>query len=223
METPFSPTPVGEKLDEGVAAVTPIVFLPGALGRKAFWRPVAERLAALGPATLVGYPGFGDEPADPAVRDVDDLYLWLLPRLPAGRFHVVAQSMGGVLGARLAIELPDRVSRLVLTATSGGVDVARLGGADWRGGFRAARPDVPEWFELDRTDLTDRLAAVRAPTLLLWSDADPISPVAVSDLLLARIPGAQRAIIAGGSHSFAEERPAEVAAAVSEFLAVASG
>ena len=70
----------------------------------------------------------------------------------------------------------DRVSRLVLCATSGGIDVARLGGAEWRAAFRAARPEVPDWFELDRTDLTDRLGAIRAPTLLLWSDVIQSAP-----------------------------------------------
>jgi pimeloyl-ACP methyl ester carboxylesterase len=198
--------------------MTPIVFLPGAGGRSAFWKPVADRLADLGPARLVGYPGFGDEPRDSTLRDVDDLYRWLLRRLPGGPFAVVAQSMGGALATRLAVEHPDRVRSLVLTATSGGLDVARLGGVDWRGGFRAARPEVPEWFELDRTDLTERLGALRAPTLLVWSDADPISPLAVSDLLLARIPRSRRAIVRAGTHAFAHERPGEVAALVRVFL-----
>ena len=199
--------------------MTAIVFLPGANGRTRFWRPVADRLADLGPLDLVGYPGFGDAPRDPSVGSVDDLYAWLFSRLPAGPLAVVAQSMGGVLAARLAVEQPGRVSRLVLCATSGGVDVARLGGAEWRAGFRAARPEVPDWFELDRTDLTARLGAIRAPTLLLWSDADAISPLGVSDLLLTRIPGARRAVIAGGTHAFAEERPDEVAEILRGFLA----
>lgn len=198
--------------------MTPIVFLPGANGRKAFWRPVAERLADLGESTLVGYPGFGDEPPAPALRDVDGLYRWVVERLPAGRFAVVAQSMGGALAARLAVEHAERVSHLVLCATSGGVDVARLGGTDWRAGFRAARPEVPDWFELDRTDLTGRLGDVHAPTLLVWSDADPISPLAISELLLSRIPGARRAVVSAGTHAFAEERPDEVAALVRRFL-----
>jgi pimeloyl-ACP methyl ester carboxylesterase len=198
--------------------VIPLLFLPGAGGRAGFWRPVAERLRDLGPATLVAYPGFGDEPADPAIASLDDLYGWVLARLPAGRFHVVAQSMGGILGARLALELPDRVERLVLCATSGGVDVAGLGGADWRAEYLAALPDVPRWFAADRTDLTGRLGAIRAPTLLVWSDADPVSPLAVSELLLRLIPGARRAVIPGGTHTFAAERPTEVAAVVREFL-----
>jgi len=206
-------------------AVSPLVFLPGAGGRAAFWKPVADRLSDLGPAHLVAYPGFGDLPADPSVRSLDDLYRWLVARLPSGRCHLVAQSMGGVLAARLAVERPGRVDRLVLCATSGGVDVRRLGGAEWRDGFRAARPEVPDWFELDRTDLTGRLGAIRAPTLLLWSDIDPVSPPAVGRFLTARVPGSRLVTIAGGSHAFAAERPDEVAPHLRAHLtpAVASG
>jgi pimeloyl-ACP methyl ester carboxylesterase len=199
--------------------VIPVVFLPGAGGRAGFWRPVAGRLADLGPATLVAYPSFGDEPADPSVASLEDLYRWLVARLPPGRFHVVAQSMGGILGARLAIELPERVERLALCATSGGVDVAALGGADWRADYLATLPGVPRWFATDRTDLTGRLGAIRAPALLVWSDADPVSPLAVSDLLLRLVPGARRVVIPGGTHTFAAERPDEVAAVLRGFLA----
>jgi pimeloyl-ACP methyl ester carboxylesterase len=189
----------------------PIVFLPGAAGSSAFWRPVADRLADLGPAHLPGFPGFGDVPADPSIQSLDDLYEWVVERLPAGPSHVVAQSMGGVLAARLAIERPERVARLVLAATSGGVDVARLGAADWRRDYRASLPGVPPWFVDDRTDLGDRLSSIRSPTLLLWSDADPVSPPAVARFLAARIPRSRIDVVAGGTHAFARERPDEVA------------
>jgi pimeloyl-ACP methyl ester carboxylesterase len=202
-------------------AARPLLFLPGAGGSARFWRPVAERLAGLGAAHLVGYPGFDGQPRDPAVRSLDDLFGWVVARLPAGRCHVVAQSMGGVLAVRLALEQPARVASLVLAATSGGVDVARLGGSDWRPGFRAERPEAPDWFETDRTDLGDRLHQVRCPVLLLWSDADPISPLGVGRLLEARIPGARLVTFAGGSHAFASERPDEVAVAIRSHLALA--
>ncbi len=132
----------------------------------------------------------------------------------------MAQSMGGVLAARLAIEHPERVERLVLVATSGGVDVARLGGIDWRAEYRAALPNVPSWFAEDRTQLTDRLGSIRAPTLLLWSDSDPVSPLAVADVLHAHLPSSRRVVIPGGTHSFAEERPVEVAAVIRSHLEV---
>jgi pimeloyl-ACP methyl ester carboxylesterase len=196
-----------------------LVFLPGAGGRASFWEPVAAQLSDIGPALRLAWPGFGDCPPAPDVRSTDDLFAWMLARLPPGRSHVVAQSMGGVLAARLAIEHPDRVGRLVLVATSGGVDVAAAGGEDWRPEYRASLPDVPRWFVEDRTDLTARLPAIRAPTLLLWSDADPVSPVAVGRLLEARIPGARLVIVQSGSHAFANERPDEVAALIRAHLA----
>ena len=94
-----------------------------------------------------------------------------------------------------------------------------MGGRDWRGEYRAALPDVPPWFVEDRTDLTDRLVEVRARTLLLWSDSDPVSPLAVAQFLAERIPDARVMTVVGGSHAFAHERPDEVAAAIRLHLA----
>lgn len=196
-----------------------LLYLPGASGRAAFWGPVAARLADLGPATRLGWPGFAGEPADPSLGSLDDLFGWLVARLPPGRSHVLAQSMGGVLALRLALERPERVGRLVLCATSGGLDVASLGAADWRPEYRASLPGVPPWFLHDRTDLSARLGEVRAPALLLWSDADPVSPLAVGRALQARLPDARLAVVAGGSHAFAEERAEEVARLARPFLA----
>jgi len=149
---------------------------------------------------------------------MDDLFSWFLDRLPPGASHVIAQSMGGVLATRLALEMPERVARMVLVATSGGLDMRRLGASEWRREFRRERPDVPSWFVDDQTDLSGRLSAIRAPTLLLWSDADPISPLSVANLLAERMARARIATIAGGSHVFARERPDEVASLIRQFL-----
>jgi pimeloyl-ACP methyl ester carboxylesterase len=199
--------------------MTPLVFLPGAGGSASFWGPVADRLNDLGQVHVFGYPGFGGAPADPGVKSLDDLYHRIVERLPPGSSHVIAQSMGGVFAARLAIERPERVARLVLVATSGGVDVRRLGAAEWRHEYRASLPNVPSWFIDDRTDLTDRLAQIRAPTLLLWSDADPISPPSVARFLAERIADARIVTVAGGDHTFASERPDEVASIIRSHLA----
>ena len=120
---------------------------------------------------------------------------------------------------RLALERPELVSRLVLVATSGGVDVARLGGAEWRRDFLESRPGAPSWFVDDRTDVTDALGKIRARTLLLWSDADPISPLSVAHFLAERIPDSGIVTIPGGTHAFACERPDEVASIIRAHLA----
>src|SRR5947209_12804753 len=101
----------------------PIVYLPGAGGTVTFWKPIAERLAKVGagPAVRFGWPGFGDEPPDDGIRSVADLVAWVVERIPPGPCDLVAQSMGGVVAALIALEHADRVRRLVLCATSGGV------------------------------------------------------------------------------------------------------
>lgn len=197
---------------------TPLVFLPGAGGIQSAWRPVAGELADLGPFQCMGWPGFDGLPPDLGIGSMRDLYEWLVARLPPGASHIIAQSMGGVLAVRLALERPERVAKLVLAASSGGIDVARLGASDWRPEYRAELTDVPAWFLDDRTDFTDRLGEIRAETLLLSSDSDPVSPLAVSEFLARRIPNARVATIIGGSHMFVNERAKEVARLIRSHL-----
>ena len=199
------------------ATTVPIVYLPGGGGRSFFWRPVADRLAYRGAPIVFGYPGFGDVPPDASIRSLADLYDALLRVLP-DTFDLVAQSMGNVLALRMAIEQPRRVRRLVLTAVSGGIPMAALGGADWRTALSEEQPDLPTWFIDDTTDLTDRLASVRAPTLLLFGDEDLLAPPRVGEFLRDRIAGARLEVLRG-AHWFAHEQPDRVAALVAAHLA----
>jgi pimeloyl-ACP methyl ester carboxylesterase len=198
----------------------PVVYLPGGGGRSSFWRPVADRLAYRAAPIVFGYPGFGDVPADVSIRSLADLHHALSRVLPE-RFDLVAQSMGCVLALRTALDQPNRVRRLVLTATSGGVPMQALGGAEWRADFRAEQPSAPTWFMDDATDFTSRLAEVRAPTLLLFGDSDPLAPPSVGEFLRERLTGARARleVIRNGSHSFASEQPDVVASLVGAHLA----
>ncbi|UNX53865.1 alpha/beta hydrolase [Georgenia sp. TF02-10] len=59
---------------------------------------------------------------------------------------------------------------------------------------------------------------VRAPTLLLWGDADHLVPRAEVDRLRAAIPAAELQVCPGAGHLLLWERPADVAAAVGELV-----
>ncbi|MFY0582544.1 alpha/beta fold hydrolase [Cystobacter fuscus] len=131
---------------------------------------------------------------------------------------VVAQSMGGLVAVRLALAHPERISHLVLVATSGGIDVSSLGGSDWRSAYRAEYPRAADWILSERTDLTARLHQISIPTLLLWGDADPISPVGVGRRLEQLLPRARMRVLAGGDHMFARDRAAEIVAWVTAHL-----
>jgi pimeloyl-ACP methyl ester carboxylesterase len=106
----------------------------------------------------------------------------------------------------------------VLVATSGGVDVARLGGSDWRADYRAEYPAAARWITDDVSDHADELSAMAPPALLLWGDSDPISPVAVGEHLASLLPNATLHVLAGGTHSLALDLPDEVAAQIRAYV-----
>jgi pimeloyl-ACP methyl ester carboxylesterase len=181
---------------------TKILFLPGALGRTDFWHPVADRLTHPAHKAHVGWPGFGGVPADPSIHGLDDLADRLAATID-GPTALVAQSMGGIVAVLAALRKPTHITHLVLSVTSGGIDMAGLGAEDWRPAVRAAHPDLPGWFLDHGDDLSPRLATLDIPTLLLWGDADPISPVAAGRRLAASLPRARLCVIAGGGHDLA--------------------
>jgi poly(3-hydroxyoctanoate) depolymerase len=195
-----------------------LLFLPGASGNMRFWKPVSDGLRHPGRRTFVAYPGFGDVPADPAVSGFDDL----VARVATGistPVDVLAQSMGGVIAMRAALEKPELVRHLVLAVTSGGLDVASLGAEDWRPMFQDLYPRAPRWFVDVGDDLTHRLKDLSSPVLLLWGDADPLSPVAVGRRLAELLPRAELVVIEGGTHDLIAERAADVIPLIDRHLA----
>lgn len=195
----------------------PLVFFPGAGGRVDNLRPIAERLAKRRTTRLCEYPGLGGVAPDPRLQTFSDLQRHLLVRLPE-RFDLVTMSMGGVLALRIALEQPERIRKLTLLATSGGVDVAALGGVDWRGHFRRVQPEAPSWFVEDRTDVTPQLGRITQPTLLIYGDADLIAPPSVGQLLQTNLPHARLEVIPGATHDLEIDYPDLIAAMIEAHL-----
>jgi pimeloyl-ACP methyl ester carboxylesterase len=195
-----------------------LLFLPGASGNTEFWRPVGAQLRHPGARQFLAWPGLGGVPAEPDVRGVADLVARVVRQI-ATPVALLAQSMGGVVAVRAALEKPDLVRHLVLSVTSGGIDVARLGAQDWRAAFRENNPGLPGWFLDEREDLTERIRTIAIPVLLLWGDADPISPIAVGRRLAELFPSAELVVIAGGTHDLVQERAKDVAPHIDRHLA----
>lgn len=192
------------------------LFLPGAGGSATFWQPVATALQQRGvidEAVLLSWPGLGDEPANPHIAGLDDLVA-----LVAGHMqqpvNIVAQSMGGVIAVRLVLAMPDLVNRLVLTVTSGGVPVADLGGEDWRPEYFAAFPQAARWIADPVEDLSDRMAELSIPTLLLWGDQDRISPLAVGQRLRQMLMNSTLHILPDAGHDLAVTHSSQVVALI---------
>lgn len=176
-----------------------LLFLPGASGNTHFWEPVAQRLAHPAERVHLGWPGFGSVPVEAAVNGIDDLVAGVVAQIDRPT-ALIGQSMGGVIALLAALQRPQWVTHLVLTVTSGGMDMSDLAAEDWREGYRAGYPALPHWFADYQVDLSDRLGSVQAPSLLLWGDADPLSPVAAGQRLAALLPRAELRVLAGGDH-----------------------
>ena len=126
-----------------------LLFLPGAGADPDFWRPLGSRLPGEWHKTYFGWPGLGHQPPSPAIRGFDDLVAMVVAELSEKPVDLLAQSMGGAIALRVALDHPQRVRRLVLAVTAGGLDVAALGGADWRPELNPASLEVisAAWLE----------------------------------------------------------------------------
>jgi len=200
-----------------------ILFLPGAGGDPTFWQPVAEKLPAGWRKTCLGWPGLGNQPHDPAIDSLDDLTALAARHLaldlsPGSRTAIVAQSMGGIVAVKLALTYPERISHLVLCVTSGGIPLAPYDAADWRPAYRQAFPKAAPWILQASADYSAALPGIRIPTLLLWGDADPISPPAVGRQLAKLLPDAKLHILPGADHDLAQSHAAKTAELIAAHL-----
>lgn len=195
-----------------------LLFLPGASGQTDFWQPVANLLSpSLGRQIHCGWAGFDTLPADPAINSFNDLVASVAQLIDQPSV-LIAQSMGGVIAMRLALEKSKLITHLILTATSGGINVEALGGHDWRPEFQRNYPNVPDWFATEQVDFSSYLPDIHIPTLLLWGDADPISPVAVGQRLLSLLPLAELQVFSGAEHDLARTFAADIAPLIEEHL-----
>lgn len=194
-----------------------LLFLPGAGGDPAFWLPVSRRLATPATQQRLGWPGFGPVPPQADIEGFDDLVRMTCAEITEP-CALIAQSMGGAIAVHSALAKPGLVSHLVLTVTSGGVDMSAAGAADWRPAYFAAHPTAPRWFADYREDLTQQIQTLDIPTLLIWGDSDPISPLAVGRQLNALLRRSSLHVIASGGHDLAQTHAAQVAPLIDQHL-----
>lgn len=194
-----------------------LAFFPGASGARDFWAPVADRLPSAWDARLLSWPGAGLESHDPMVRGYHDLIDYAAARVPDGS-DVIAQSMGGVVAIGVALTQPHKIRRLVLVATSGGLNVDVHGAENWREEYVQEFPGAAAWVTDQRVNHTQQLHRITLPTSLIWGDADSISPPTVGRALHRALPSSVLHVVAGGTHTLARERPDEVSALIIEQL-----
>lgn len=193
-----------------------LIFLPGASGSTEFWSPVMNQLGQGHCKTVIAYPSFAGYTDHIDVNSFEDLQDYVLDQIQQPSV-IIAQSMGGIFATQAALQKPELVDALVLVATSGGIDLTPFDVADWREDYQQTF-SVPDWFVGHQTYLDDQLYKIDCPVLLIWGDADPISPVAVGQYLHGKIVISELQIIEKGQHDLAYQYADQVAKLIENFI-----
>jgi pimeloyl-ACP methyl ester carboxylesterase len=109
-------------VDIGGGPATPLLLVHGLAGSWQNWLENIPRFAASRRVVALDLPGFGrsEMPAETiSIPGYGQLLGALLDVLGVQRADVVGHSMGGFVSAELALQLPDRVARLVLVSAAG--------------------------------------------------------------------------------------------------------
>lgn len=198
-----------------------IIFLPGASGSSNFWKPLIEFLPEKYEKQIIAYPGFGNMAGDSSLKSFSDLQEYVTRQINSESI-LIAQSMGGIFAIHKAFTDCSLIKGLVLIATSGGIDLTPFKRQDWRTEYQEQYPKYPEWFMTTKVNYDEYLEKINIPTLLIWGDADLISPVAVGKYLHTKLKCSTLKIISKGKHNLAEEHAKEVSVYISLFLAAIS-
>jgi len=213
----------------------PLLLINGMTRPLQSWEPF---IRAVPGRTVVSFdaPGVGDSPTPVLPLSIPGLAEIAVAVLDAARLDdadVLGFSHGGAVAQQLASDVPGRVRRLVLVATSCGVGATPgrtrdvLTGLGTPGGadpWRSADAVGALWQSLAFSNWSSIpfLGAIAAPTLVVCGTHDRVVPPANSRVLAGRIPDASLVMLPGG-HDLQRPDPARsLARVVDDFLRAGS-
>ncbi len=246
----------------------PLILIPG-LGYDGWmWHKMIPGLAEHFQVITFDNRGSGQSDKPPGPYSAQLLaadVVGILDEFRLDKAHIMGHSMGGFIAQALAVDAPNRVDKLILSATNfggprhvpitpeamavltdvSGDPIERLR----RGiviscapGFAERRPDVVEdWINHriahpidpagyqaqlaiglslmpEAAAFEHKLAAVTAPTLILFGEHDRVVPPGNAGLMAEKIQDARVEILPNAGHFFPFEVPEEAIAAVTRFL-----
>jgi pimeloyl-ACP methyl ester carboxylesterase len=114
----------------------PLVVLNGFAATSADWDPLfIDRLASSNQLILIDSRRIGRSTDDGRAFDISQLaddVQRVVEMLSVGRVNVLGWSMGGFIAQALAMQHPDRISKLILLSTApGGADADRASAQVW--------------------------------------------------------------------------------------------
>jgi pimeloyl-ACP methyl ester carboxylesterase len=158
----------------------------------------------------------------------------------------VGQSLGGLIGLQFALNYPQRLERLILMTTAAKIQLhpdflASALSGEWdlatlRQSFADEVPeaaknlvleefkytrlstDAFDFMDVSSVDLSEAIATMQIPSLIITGDDDVIISPRKSKLLQKQIPHAHLVNIPAAGHYLQVEQPARVAAEIAGFV-----
>ncbi|WP_424949272.1 alpha/beta fold hydrolase [Deinococcus sp.] len=220
----------------------PLVLIHGLSGSRRWWRFNLPALEAVRGVYVVELVGFGSVRRRQRALGVRDAAALVAEWLGEGGVNLrgvtlIGHSMGGQIALRVAALCPERVSRLVLAASSGLLhrpwwrvaaqlpQAMRHGRLDFvptilADGARAGLPNlIRSSRDLLRDDVTELLPAIVQPTLVIWGGQDVLLPPALGEATAAGIRHARFVLLPRAGHVLMVDSPSEFNREVLAFLA----
>lgn len=224
---------------EEYGAGPPLLLIHGLGGSRRWWRKNIDAFAPHFTIYTVDLIGFGKSKgarrfvlteAAAAIREWMDRHHLVQTAL-------VGHSMGGRVGAELAVDYPGSVDRLVLVDTP--ILPFGHGYARQSLGMLEALRTVPFDLlqvlvrdtlhtgplttlrignELLRTDIARKLATLQTSTLIIWGERDTVVPQRLARELAGQLPRSRLITLPNTGHAPMWERPEEFNRAVLDFL-----
>ena len=222
--------PKAARSGDGNEQQPPLVCVHGLSGSSRWWTRVTALIDRHVPLVL------SDVPRSLKPSEVET---WLAGRIEelGPPVDLAGHSLGALVSVRVAALRPELVRRLVLISPPGvgpprspltyAWPLARtmLGSRPsflvrlTYDGLRAGPRNLARGgLHVARADVTAELAAVTAPTLLVWGARDGVVPIEEASIWLERMPDARLIVIPGAGHVPMVESPVELAEAIRSFL-----
>lgn len=226
----------------------PVVLLHGLSGSSRWWRYTVPALGGsyrVHVPELIGFGGSRGSVRHPTLPEMAGLLVRWLDAVGIERTHFVGHSMGAQVGVHLAARWPDRIDRLVLSDAAGipraltrssvlSVGAELLFPRAWgRPSFLATiatdaartgpRTLVRAIRGILADDIRPLLPRLECPTLLIWGEHDPFTPLEDGEAIARLVPQARLVVIEGAAHNPMADRPGAFNRELLRFLDGGSG
>jgi pimeloyl-ACP methyl ester carboxylesterase len=216
----------------------PLILIHGLSGSGRWWQKNVDFLARQYRVYLIDLIGFGQSRKQRFVlHKASELLARWMDQMEIECATVIGHSMGGLIAADLAGTFPAKVERLVLVDAAA-IPLGRTYFQNALGLVRAISAMPPNFlpilfgdayqagprtivraaWELLATDISDKLARIQAPTLVVWGQNDWLVPLQIGVRIYDRLDNAYFVVLDNAGHNPMWDRADAFNQVVDDFL-----